>query len=357
MVFDEFPNEIKFLIFSFIPDLYTIIANVCKEWRDIIIYDITKNNKLPKINIKYISLSKQLLIWVNWSENPYMDHITSEVAKQGNINLLKWINKHKHKYIHGAQFFYNPLVLAGAASSGNISILEYLLSENCLLHESVCESAAEYNQYDTLLWLRNKKCPWNKHTLLAAAKSGNLDMFKYIDQNGLPIYEFAADDIYMAAGASGNIQILQYIYDSTLSTLDDLCHCCVYHGNFDAVKWCHEHKFNWDENCCQIAASKGYLEILKYLHINGCNWNSETCNVAVANGHLNCLKYAHENSCPWDTKTYMKLLQLKHSSRKEHHTLISKYLDDNNCPKHINSNSNSNINKNKLSLKSISQIY
>jgi len=104
-----------------------------------------------------------------------------------------------------------------------------------------CWEVAEMNKLEYLVWLREvKNCDWNRWTIRAAARQGNLSMVKYCVDNGCPM------DVY----------------------------------------------------ACWNAAGKGHLDVLKYLHENDCPWNSYTCSCARANNQIDCLNYLIEQKCP-----------------------------------------------------------
>ena len=80
---------------------------------------------------------------------------------------------------------------------------------------------------------------------------------------------------------------------------DDLVTYAAKHGQMEVVKYLHENGCPWNEETCTEAAMGGRLDVLKNLHKNGCPWNGGTCVAAAKGGHLDVLKYAHKNGCPW----------------------------------------------------------
>ena len=49
-----------------------------------------------------------------------------------------------------------------------------------------CERAASFGQLETLRWLRDNGCPWDKETCLDAAREGHLGVFEWALREGAP---------------------------------------------------------------------------------------------------------------------------------------------------------------------------
>ena len=102
-------------------------------------------------------------------------------------------------------------------------------------------------------------------------------------------------------------RIIRYIVKSVSSPYKiNKYHAIDYaagNGNLDMIKYLHENGCLWDVQTCMRAANNNRLEVLKYLRENGCPWNEWTCCMAALNGHLDVLKWAHEIGCPWDDWT------------------------------------------------------
>ena len=104
----------------------------------------------------------------------------------GNLKVVKWM-------VYNC-FPFGRYIYHHAASEGHINILNYLyeLTKNDLSYpwwdESVCTSAAENGQFETLKWLRSKQCPWNILTLYSTLETypNSLEMFKWAYENNCP---------------------------------------------------------------------------------------------------------------------------------------------------------------------------
>ena len=77
------------------------------------------------------------------------------------------------------EWLWNEIRWGGKDSNGNMAD-----------QASFCWQVADTNKLEFLKWAREvKHCEWNKWTLYAAARIGNLEMLKYCFSNGCPCDE------------------------------------------------------------------------------------------------------------------------------------------------------------------------
>ena len=161
-----------------------------------------------------------------------------------------------------------------------------------------CSEVAETNKLELLKWAREeKKCDWDKWTIIVAARQGNLEMVKYCVANECPMNERA-------------------------------CAFAAEYGQLECLKYLHEEvKARWDSWTATRAAKNGHLHILEYLVERKYDEYAEhACSNAAENGHLDCLKYLHETAkAPWD---YCAV----RDAHEKNHPECLQYLLDNNCP-------------------------
>ncbi|CAL6305255.1 unnamed protein product [Bathycoccus prasinos] len=161
-----------------------------------------------------------------------------------------------------------------------------------------CSRVAQTNKLELLKWAREeKKCKWDKWTIITAADQGNLEMVKYCVANKCPVNEFACAN----AAKNGHLECLKYLRE--------------------------EIKVPWDSSTAYWAALNGHLHILEYLVERKYDqYSTLVCWEAAANGHLDCLKYLHETAkAPWDS-------QAVREAHENNQTECVQYLLDNNCP-------------------------
>lgn len=91
--------------------------------------------------------------------------------------------------------------------------------------------------------------------LMLAAANGQLDILRYLHQNGCDIHARADSPMRLAA-ANGRLEVVKYLHWNG----------CDIHSNNDAA--------------IRAAAAKGNLQVVKYLHWNGCDLRA--CQTALA---------------------------------------------------------------------------
>jgi hypothetical protein len=164
-----------------------------------------------------------------------------------------------------------------------------------------CWEVARTNKLELLKWAREeKKCEWDKYTINAAARQGNLEMVKYCVANECSIDREAC----ARAAQNGHLECLKYLRE--------------------------EVKAPWDEYTATLAAANGHLHIPEYLVERKYDEYGvvfgDACKYAAENGHLDCLQYLHETAkAPWDSEAVRK-------AHKNDHPDCLQYLLDNDCP-------------------------
>ena len=161
-----------------------------------------------------------------------------------------------------------------------------------------CYQVAQTNKLEFLKWAREeKKCKWDKYTIIAAAQKGNLEMVKYCVANECPVDTYAC----AFAASQGHLECLKYLREEVKAPRD-----------FRTAAW---------------AAENGHLHILEYLVERKYNkYNELACVYAAMNGHFDCLKYLHETAkAPWNSQA------VRHAHEKKHPECLQ-YCLDNDCP-------------------------
>ena len=210
---------------------------------------------------------------------------------------------------------------AAAARSGHLDVLKYLHENGCPWDKSTCERAAIGGHLNVLKYAHENGCPWDEETCRNAAWGGHLDVLKYAHENGCPWDERTC----LWAALRGHLNVLKYAHENGCPWNEWTCGVAARGGHLDVLKYLHENGCPWDETTCREAAEGGYLDVLKYAHEHGCPWDEFTCYCAAMEGHLDVLKYAHKNGCPWDEETCWQAAEGGHLD-------VLKYARHNGCP-------------------------
>ena len=78
-------------------------------------------------------------------------------ARQGQLELLKWL-------CGAGGFAMDEGVMADAATSDNLDVVQWLRGEGCPWDYHTCHHAAEQGHVEVLRWARENGCPWTAWT-------------------------------------------------------------------------------------------------------------------------------------------------------------------------------------------------
>ena len=197
-------------ILSFLGDQYLFVAMVNKDfWKsapgkpysttttykaaaqsksliDLYIEDSKKTSSYhrdcPEIAAQY-AISREVLEYVldtcfpDYYDNPLL---TVCAADGGNLMSLTYLRDH-------SMLDPSSAPCSTAAKNGNLDVLKWLLSNNCMWYSRPCEYAAKYGHLDILMYCRAEGCEW-MNTCEVAARHGHLDILKWAATNGCPFY-------------------------------------------------------------------------------------------------------------------------------------------------------------------------
>tara|TARA_B110000503_G_C7168829_1_gene423282 strand:- start:4505 stop:5293 length:789 start_codon:yes stop_codon:yes gene_type:complete len=162
------------------------------------------------------------------------------------------------------------LSLSYDLKDAGLETFDVFLAMNYKGEKDLCGSAAKEGQLEVLKWLRENGCPRNERTFANATLYGHLKVLKWARANGCPWHR-------------------------------ETCNAAAGRGHLEVLKWLRENGCPWDEVTCSGAAMGGHLEVLQWLRANECPWDEGTCRWAAKCGKLEVLQWARANGCPWDT--------------------------------------------------------
>jgi hypothetical protein len=104
-----------------------------------------------------------------------------ELLQWARMNGCPWDEKRSRRR-NGSEMY----ATAGAAQSGNIEMLRWVISQGLGWHPNTFAIAADHANLETLVWLRENGAPWNWRTTAWAARRGHLEMLVWLRENGAP---------------------------------------------------------------------------------------------------------------------------------------------------------------------------
>lgn len=187
------------------------------------------------------------------------------------------------------------------------SLIEYCV-ENPMSdwQEYVAEFEADL-QY--LAFLRKiNEAPVGERFLIAVT-SGKLELVQYINEkrgmDKLDVVQYKDDaNPYFAAARSGNLDMLKYLYEHSHPAVG---------AEITPPPEVFFYTLDWETNTynvCQIAAEYGHLSCLKFLYESGVKLTGQEYTKAVLNGHLDCIQFVHACQCCWLPGVAQKAIEL-----------------------------------------------
>jgi hypothetical protein len=167
----------------------------------------------------------------------------------------------------------SPDLAHGAAESCDVLKLQYLHKElGCRLPRNISESAA---------------------------RSGSVELFTWLKQNGHRIH---SEKTLKAAIELGHLLLLQFLRADGCALTAELCNTAAKYAQLDILRWLHEQGCEWDRQpVSDYAAESGSVPMLKYLRKqHGVVFDAYTMRTAADKGHTAACCYLRSVSCPWN---------------------------------------------------------
>jgi hypothetical protein len=180
---------------------------------------------------------------------------------------------------------FSSRVVCGAAASGNITKLDWLLNDQqCPLPEGI---TSDCDDIGMLRCLKQKGCAPTRLTLIhAAEKPNNRALLQYLIDEGCTL----TSDCISSAVKSNDFEQLKWLH-SKGSPVGRLANwdAAVY-GRRDVVEWLHERGAQYGSTTMCSVASYGHTELCQWLREQGCEWDSTACELAAGHGEVVTLR-------------------------------------------------------------------
>ena len=135
-----------------------VFATVCKRWRTV----------------------QQIV------GNPLRSHAVTDVVRHGRVALAKWALANgcpNNTSWRGTEM----LMVDTAAMFGHMDLVQWLCQDRGhTIDRNVMAWAASSGNLNLVQWLRSEGCPWDGDTYSFAARKGHLELMKWLHANGCP---------------------------------------------------------------------------------------------------------------------------------------------------------------------------
>eukprot|EP00953_Heterococcus_sp_UTEX-ZZ885_P031571 16554-Heterococcus_DN1.PRE.1 len=204
---------------------------------------------------------------------------------------------------------FNNTVVNAAAESGDLDKLQWLLANTIPttpMSKDICDFAAKSSNADMLRWLREQKggvvsadtaynaaeacnwlglqylrtgalaCRWDARVCSSIAKSGNLEMLKFVRELNCPLDQRR---VTQCAAESGNVSLMHWLVREQGAQ-------CGPTTMLAAVS-------------STVSTADNRLAMCKYLHYsNGCAWGRGVMNAVALRGDIELLIWLRSAGCP-----------------------------------------------------------
>lgn len=224
------------------------------------------------------------------------------------------------------------------------------------------------NKNNSLCIGQNDNVKFDRDMMCVAARSGNLNMLKWLCDKGCNKYQhsdfsFIISNLYEIAAVTGHLDIIKWIHslDQSTYTKWDIPYYATIGGHLDIIKWSLDNDIKLDhysvstpaietnnitilewflfsairpstqiyhiKGICNYAAGTDHLVVLKWLHEKELIPKDYTCicSNAAYNGHLHILMWLREKEYAWDSSTCL------HAAMRGHIEIL-KWAIENGCP-------------------------
>jgi hypothetical protein len=193
---------------------------------------------------------------------PWPCGLLEAAAVMGDFELVRWC------YEHGCPWDASRAAIY-AAHSSNVELMSWVLQQPgtqlCMnvMCVAVWQSSAAMCQY-----LHTQHCPWSVTSSWHAANKGDVDLVRWLIDNGCP---FHARELCMAAAQAGRTEVLdclqqQGILESAEHLTASLSTAACY-SQLPAAQWCREHGADWPATLSQ---REWCGELLQWARAEGC---------------------------------------------------------------------------------------
>jgi hypothetical protein len=208
----------------------------------------------------------------------YMEKFTMELCNDG---YFKWLPL---TYLHPK----NTIIVKALTIYGQLDLLKIAINNGCKLLKDL---EYDYDSYDANGHLLENSC---HHAII----SGNVKVLEFVISQGC---KFTYETFDYAVECD-NIDMVKFLKESGCVMINDGCEGAAVNGNIEMMKLLISYGDHIDSDTFNIVVECGHLNILPWLQSQGCTWDVETCNCAASGGHLEILIWLIDSGCPFSAE-------------------------------------------------------
>jgi hypothetical protein len=212
-------------------------------------------------------------------------------ARAGNSEMLQWLQG------EGKRKFSAATALA-AAEAGHSAAVRFLIEAKCPWSPAATAAVAKSGDLELLKWMVEqhwRRCKWSPESVAgSAARSGRMDVLRYVIDQHAGVNQHTLDGAVM----SDKPELVQYLLQQYGLQLNaGLLHAAAEIGLLNMVQYLVQQQCPGGSMCLQAAAVGGHLEVLQCLRAAGYDWLSSTsvCDAALRRGHAAVALYVLNN--------------------------------------------------------------
>lgn len=323
-------------------------------------HNVINRKKIRNINMEVnVNVSPNMIKWLVDNEYITFSNAITIVIRSNNLELLKVLHNNRmssayiditnNTLLNTSNELRNWLINNNYIDPNQIRYLTYINNNPAIfsnyrnikdLFDDIYESE-DFDLLKHIIEVLGIRYPKEEVELEARCATGGLyDMFKYLYLHNIAGYH--DNDMCNTLAESGDLELLQWIYDNNGEINDSVCLYAIKHGNFEILQWLYTIGKRLDnipgkKQIYTYIVRYGDYEIFTWMYKQLRSWNDEDYVIiksAIRIDHLSIIKYAILHNCKYEND-YMYNYSIKHNSInvltwliKQNHNNMSLTMDN-----------------------------
>lgn len=186
-----------------------------------------------------------------------------------------------------------PEVTVYATRSNNLEGLKRLLENGCPWHPDSTICAIRTFYIKLLTFVHENGCPWHPGTCLQAAYHGSLECLQYAHTHGAILPTDLCSVFWLDLPGPLNRMTLDcfiYAHQHGMCALSSNYTCnAAGNGQLELLKYLHEQGCPWHEDAAELATFYDHADCLEYVLSHGCPYTDAVYNAAKTRNLVECI--------------------------------------------------------------------